>query len=201
MTDKKKETLLRAALLMRTVAESGCQSFYEDGSPTPNRELHIEIAADLEALAADLTLINEGNIEQTSQPQVPAGWQLVPTEPNAEMAFAGAAEMKGRYAYQIYNGFLQPDEVVMHLCDNAKCCNPAHLAKGTQSQNIKDMYRRNRDKQRQARRKLTDEQVAQLRARYVPRQVTHAMLAVELGVHTSVVARAVKGTTYAAEIN
>lgn len=67
--EKQKETLKRAALLMRTVAEAGCQSFYEDGSPTPNRELHLEIAADLEALAADLTLINEGNIEQASPPQ------------------------------------------------------------------------------------------------------------------------------------
>jgi hypothetical protein len=38
-----------AATLLETIAEYGCQPFYEDGSPTQNRELCLERAAQLRA--------------------------------------------------------------------------------------------------------------------------------------------------------
>jgi hypothetical protein len=34
--------------------------------------------------------------------------------------------------------------LVLHECDNARCCNPAHLKAGTQSQNMKDCVARGR---------------------------------------------------------
>ncbi len=37
-----------------------------------------------------------------------------------------------------------PDEVVMHLCDNPPCCNPAHLRIGTQTENIQDAHKKGR---------------------------------------------------------
>jgi len=49
-----------------------------------------------------------------------------------------------RAVYVAING--RPDKgegyhgnVVMHVCDNRLCCNPAHLVLGTQQQNAKDM--------------------------------------------------------------
>lgn len=35
-------------------------------------------------------------------------------------------------------------EVIRHTCDNPPCCNPAHLLKGTQAQNLQDMRDRGR---------------------------------------------------------
>lgn len=34
--------------------------------------------------------------------------------------------------------------VIMHSCDNPKCVNPAHLSQATNSDNIKDMHRKDR---------------------------------------------------------
>jgi HNH endonuclease len=33
---------------------------------------------------------------------------------------------------------------VLHKCDNPKCCNPDHLTAGTHSENLKDMFNKNR---------------------------------------------------------
>lgn len=49
-----------------------------------------------------------------------------------------------RIAYSELIGSLANDEVVMHLCDNPACSEPTHLKKGTQEENIKDMWSKNR---------------------------------------------------------
>lgn len=38
------------------------------------------------------------------------------------------------------------ENVVRHKCDNPSCCNPKHLESGTQADNVKDMWLRNRAK-------------------------------------------------------
>lgn len=49
-----------------------------------------------------------------------------------------------RIAYRELIGDIKDDEVVMHICDNPACSEPTHLQKGTQEENIKDMWSKNR---------------------------------------------------------
>ena len=46
--------------------------------------------------------------------------------------------------YKNFYGSIEKGNVVRHVCDNRKCCNPLHLLQGTQLENIQDMIERNR---------------------------------------------------------
>lgn len=49
-----------------------------------------------------------------------------------------------RYALERATGPLAAGEVARHKCDNPSCCNPAHLERGSQSENIRDAVARRR---------------------------------------------------------
>lgn len=49
-----------------------------------------------------------------------------------------------RYAWEFVHGPPAKGQVVRHRCDNASCCNPAHLELGTQRDNVYDMVSRRR---------------------------------------------------------
>lgn len=50
-----------------------------------------------------------------------------------------------RIAVMVKEGrVLKSSELACHICDNPKCCNPEHLFVGTQSDNMKDAYRKGR---------------------------------------------------------
>lgn len=49
-----------------------------------------------------------------------------------------------RLAYANLIGELKDDEKVRHKCDNPPCCNPDHLLKGSQADNVRDMVSRGR---------------------------------------------------------
>lgn len=63
-----------------------------------------------------------------------------------------------RLALQL-EGIDTTDKVVLHSCDNPKCCNPAHLRLGTLAENMIDMT----EKRRHPKPKLTDNDVIQIR--------------------------------------
>lgn len=49
-----------------------------------------------------------------------------------------------RIAWEFTNGKIPEGKLVLHKCDNRKCCNPNHLYIGTHSDNICDAITRNR---------------------------------------------------------
>lgn len=50
-----------------------------------------------------------------------------------------------RLAFYLSKGKIEAGMVVMHTCDNKKCCNPNHLLQGTYKENTQDMLNKGRD--------------------------------------------------------
>lgn len=70
-----------------------------------------------------------------------------------------------RVAFQIATGVDPVGAVVMHLCDNPSCCNPAHLKLGTQAENIAYAAAQGHyNGSRPSTQKITDAQVREIRA-------------------------------------
>lgn len=49
-----------------------------------------------------------------------------------------------RLVYTVYKGNIPDDLVVMHACDNPKCCAIEHLSLGTHTDNMQDAKKKNR---------------------------------------------------------
>lgn len=57
----------------------------------------------------------------------------------------GGMRTTHRVSYEIHKGHIPDNKVVMHTCDNPKCCNPDHLHLGTRQDNSQDMIGKGRD--------------------------------------------------------
>lgn len=75
-----------------------------------------------------------------------------------------------RIVHAVKVGPIAEGQVVRHKCDRKQCVEPSHLLAGTHSQNVRDIFDRNRRKQAPGRpgesnpsARLTDDLVAQLR--------------------------------------
>lgn len=129
----------------------------------------------------------------------PEGYALV-TRPGTRSQCVGLH----RLVYCEANGLLLADiagQVVRHTCDNTRCVEPTHLLLGTRADNNRDRAERGRSAKRvDARRALTVEQGAAIKARYSPDRVGIAapngvvQMARDYGVDTNVILRALRGT-------
>lgn len=69
-----------------------------------------------------------------------------------------------RFAWEAAHGPIADGVILRHRCDNAGCCNPAHMIPGTQAQNVADMHMRRR---RRYKTQFSDQQIIQIRERYL----------------------------------
>lgn len=92
--------------------------------------------------------------------------------------FSSPERLAHRFAYRFYKGEIEKDKMILHSCDNRKCCNPEHLRLGTAKDNINDCIIRGRytipsgafkkgqqTGENNTRAKLTWEKVREMRAR------------------------------------
>lgn len=103
---------------------------------------------------------------------------------------AGGATNAPRAAYMVANGSIPDGLHVMHRCDNPPCVNPSHLVAGTRSDNMLDMARKGRHPYH---RKITDEQVREIRRRYTGARGQQVALGREYGVSSNQINLIVRG--------
>jgi len=108
----------------------------------------------------------------------------------------GKSTFKGKYiiahrlAFELFHKRLIAEGMmILHKCDNRKCCNPIHLSEGTHQENMDDMVLKNRQTRGEtnASSKLTETQVLEIRKKYADGGYTHKSLATEYNVgHTAI---------------
>lgn len=105
-----------------------------------------------------------------------------------------------RWVFFMEHGYYPP--VVMHRCDNPRCIEVAHLEAGDWDANNKDRAAKGRStKHLRAKRKLSDDEVREIRARFVGRGNRDnvngvSALAREFGVDGNVIYQIADGRTY-----
>jgi hypothetical protein len=92
--------------------------------------------------------------------------------------------------------------LVLHRCDNRKCCNPRHLFLGTHSDNTCDAVSKGRQFMpdnrgaRSGNAKLTLAQADEIRTKYAHGYGSQHKIAAEYGVSQMVISKVVRGVTY-----
>jgi HNH endonuclease len=75
-----------------------------------------------------------------------------------------------RWAWVEAGGMIPRGTLVLHLCDNRRCCNPSHLTVGSHRQNMRERCERAK---RDPRHKLSEAQELDIRTRYAPGRPRH----------------------------
>jgi hypothetical protein len=103
----------------------------------------------------------------------------------------GKTVLSHRVAYSFAKGKVPPDLHVRHLCDNPCCCNPAHLALGSDQDNSDDKCRQGRQARGSGngRSKLSEQEVLHI----YKSSETQEKLASEFGIRPSMVSRIKNG--------
>jgi len=103
----------------------------------------------------------------------------------------GKTFLSHRVAYSLAQGQVPPKLHVRHLCDNPCCCNPAHLALGSDQDNSDDKCRQGRQARGSGngRSKLSEQEVLCI----YKSSKTQEELASEFGIRQSMVSRIKNG--------
>lgn len=111
----------------------------------------------------------------------------------------GKQDKAHRVSWALHFGLVPEGMCVLHSCDNPECTRPDHLWLGTHRDNMLDMCAKGRHGKLGSvgLRRLTEEQVADARARYAVGSVSQRQLASELGVSQPAVFAMLKRRNYA----
>lgn len=103
-------------------------------------------------------------------------------------------EYSHRLSYMIYKGEIPEGKYVCHTCDNPRCVNPDHLFIGTNKENLQDMKAKGRSTfgEKNARAKLTEEQVKQIKS-CLDSGMTQTQIAAAFNIHQVHVSRIKNG--------
>ena len=98
-----------------------------------------------------------------------------------------------RFSALIY-GLDMSAPIVRHMCNNPKCVNPEHLATGYSKDNANDRVLSNRQTKGTEfpQSKLTEQQVLEIRSKYVPYKYSTIKLAEEYGVSNVLIGLIIK---------
>jgi len=103
----------------------------------------------------------------------------------------GYGKFKGfqaqRISWMIHKGHDPIGFYVLHTCDNRKCVNPDHLYLGTQSDNMKDMWRRKRREPNYGMRKHSQETIDKIRETHKTGDYSFAELGRMFGMNRSMI--------------
>ena len=102
-------------------------------------------------------------------------------------------QLAHRVSFELAKSSIPEDLYVLHTCDNRLCINPAHLFLGTHQDNMDDMVSKKRHAhgEKASNVKLTEKEVLEIRAKYIPYQYTTSILATEYGVSVGCIKRIV----------
>jgi len=114
-------------------------------------------------------------------------WQASTTVGYGQFRLNGKILRSHRLSWSMANSQEIPEDLlVMHSCDNRRCQNPNHLSLGTHQDNVDDMVAKGRSAKgsRNAYRKLTEQQVREIRLAYKnPTPGLNRQLQKKYGVH------------------
>lgn len=110
---------------------------------------------------------------------------------HGQVGFRGRTFLAHRVAYTLSIGSIPPNKHVRHLCDNPRCCNPCHLALGTDLDNSDDKCKQGRQARGSGngRSKLSEYQVLYI----YESSKTQKDLAAQFGIRQSMVSRIKNG--------
>jgi len=89
-----------------------------------------------------------------------------------------------RFIYEKMCDIIPSGLLVLHTCNNPKCCNPNHLFLGTHQDNMDQMVKDGRklSGENSSRAKLNWKQVNEIRKKYIPYKYTQKQLGKEYGI-------------------
>lgn len=92
-----------------------------------------------------------------------------------------------RLSWILHKGSIPKDHWVLHKCDNRTCSNPEHLFLGDVRDNVSDSIAKGRHTKGivQGLHKVTEEQVKEIRKKYMPYSYSMYTLAKEYGISVS----------------
>jgi hypothetical protein len=139
-------------------------------------------------------------VDKSAGPEACWPWTAARAQDNyGHFSLRGKIRTAQSVALELTQGARPQGYEGMHSCDNPPCCNPAHLSWGTKLQNQQQKAERGRSYRAQGEAhhmvKLTNAQVRELRARYIPRHPVHGASAIarELGMSQYAISQAVTG--------